>query len=69
MLITFAFVYVLIGAVLWMVLDGLGILKNSFAERLARGNPTSMRVATLATAMMILCWPKFAWAFVKAFRK
>lgn len=66
-LVKAGFVYLAAGSVMWMFMDHLGIVENSFEARLAAGKPVSMRIAVLATVLMILAWPKFAWAFVKPF--
>lgn len=60
-LITPALVYLSIGAVLWLVLDGLGIIDNTFATRAQ----ASSRAMVLATLMMIVGWPVFVFNWLK----
>lgn len=60
-LITAAFIYLSIGSVIWLALDGLGIIDNSFAAR----NQASSRAMVLATLMMILAWPLFIFNWLK----
>lgn len=54
-------VYLSIGGVIWLVLDGLGIIDNTFAARHA----ASKRAQVLATLYMIAGWPLFVYAWVK----
>lgn len=60
-MMTPAMIYASIGAVLWLVLDGLGIIDNTFAAR----NRVSARAMVMATVMMIALWPWFVWSWLK----
>ena len=60
-LITPALIYLSIGGVLWLVLDGLGIIDNTFAAR----TQASSRAMVLATLMMIAGWPLFVFRWLK----
>lgn len=58
-------VYIMIGSVIWMVLDGLGIIQNTFVAR-----PNATRTAmVLATLMMIFAWPRFVYVWIKGMRR
>jgi hypothetical protein len=58
-------VYIMIGSVIWMVLDGLGIIQNTFV---ARPNATKPAMV-LATLMMIFAWPRFVYVWIKGMRR
>lgn len=60
-LVTPALVYLSIGSVLWLVLDGLGIIDNTFAARARK----SKRAMVLATLMMIAGWPAFVVSWLR----
>jgi hypothetical protein len=60
-LITPALIYLSVGGVLWLVLDGLGIIDNTFATR-TRDAKSEM---VLATMMMIVGWPLFVFNWLK----
>jgi len=60
-LVTGTLVYLSIGSGLWVVLDGLGIIDNSFSARTS----ASRRAMVLATLMMILAWPWFVALWVR----
>jgi len=64
-LVTGALVYLSIGSGVWLVLDGLGIIENSFVEHPAK----SGRAMVIATLMMIAGWPVFIWCFFKGLRR
>lgn len=59
-LVTCALVYLSVGSCIWLVLDGLGVIGNTFADRDA-----SRQAMVLATLMMILGWPLFVFWWVK----
>lgn len=59
-LVTVCLVYLIIGSLIWLVLDGLGIIGNTFVERPS----ASFRSLVLASAMMILGWPVFVLSWV-----
>lgn len=52
--ITCALVYCSTGSMIWLILDGLGIINNTFT----RQNPGSGAMVT-ATLFMIVGWPVF----------
>lgn len=60
-LVTGTLVYLSIGSGLWLVLDGLGVIDNTFAARAQ----ASRRAMVLATAMMMVMWPWFVFSWVK----
>jgi uncharacterized membrane protein YfcA len=54
---TLALVYLFIGALLWVVLDGLGVISGSYLDRVAEGRrPSALRMA-VATVLAIVAWP------------
>jgi hypothetical protein len=64
-LVTASLAYLMIGSLVWMLLDGLGIVRNSFEARLARGRPVSFLRGALATAAAILAWPMIVYVFLR----
>lgn len=64
-LVTCTLVYLSVGSLIWLVLDGLGIIENSFVEHPQR----SSRALVFATVMMIVGWPKFVAAWIIGMRK
>lgn len=60
-LVTSALIYLSIGGVIWLVLDGLGIIDSTFAAR----TQASSRAMVLATLMMIFGWPWFVKNWLK----
>lgn len=60
-LVTACLVYLSVGSLIWLLLDGLGIIDNTFA---ARSNATA-RAMVLATLMMIVAWPLFVFTWIK----
>jgi hypothetical protein len=67
-LVTAALIYLSIGAVLWMVLDALGIIQTGLFARASAGIPSSGGAIVLATLMMIVLWPAFVWWWIKGMR-
>lgn len=63
-LVTCALVYLSVGSCIWLVLDGLGVISNSFVERPSAAG----RHVVLATLMMIAGWPWFIWCWVRGMR-
>ena len=61
-LITFLMVYLSIGASLWALLDGAGVVQTRFAAAPLRSRSLAM---VLATLMMIGSWPVFVHRWVK----
>jgi hypothetical protein len=59
-MVTAFLVYCSVGSLIWLVLDGLGIIENTFA---ARNSSTGAMV--LATLFMIVGWPLFVWKWAK----
>ena len=57
--------YLFIGVLLWLVIDGLGIIRESVATRSAHGRPVSGEALAIATVCMIVGWPVFVFAFVR----
>lgn len=64
-LVTAMLIYLSIGAVIWLVLDGLGIIDNTFAAR----TRTSAQAMVLATLMMIAAWPCFVFSWLNGMRR
>lgn len=60
-------VYLSIGSLIWMVLDGLGIIATTYAERRADNTaPALLRGAmVVATVLTILLWPLFVFRMAK----
>ena len=59
-LVTWGLVYLSVGSGIWLVLDGLGVISNSFAAKQSRSG-----ALVLATLMMIVGWPVFIYAWLK----
>lgn len=55
-MVTFALVYLSIGALLWALLDGAGVVQSQFDNTPERSRKLAM---VLATLMMIGGWPVF----------
>lgn len=53
-------IYLSIGSLIWLILDGLGIIDNTYAKR--NSHPRAM---VLATLYMILAWPWFIAMWLK----
>ena len=67
-LVTGGLVYVAIGALIWLVLDGLGVIRNTYLKRAARGERPSTAGMVLATLLLILTWPVFVVGVLSALR-
>jgi hypothetical protein len=65
-LVTCTLVYLSIGAVLWMLLDGLGIIDISHHND---GRPMRKPAAVIAAVSMIVQWPRFVWHWIKGARR
>lgn len=61
-MITFAQIYLSIGAALWALLDGAGVVQTTYAATPLRSRKAAM---VLATLMMIAGWPVFVHGWVK----
>lgn len=61
--ITCVLVYLVCGSCTWVVMDGSGLTRCSF-----EGQPVSRIAIVLASLMMIVAWPVFAWEWVKGLR-
>lgn len=57
--VTCALVYCSTGSMIWLILDGLGIINNTFTRRNA-----GSAAMVLATLMMIVGWPVFTGRWV-----
>jgi hypothetical protein len=64
-MVTGFLVYCFIGSLIWLVLDGLGVIQHTFVTRIRNGKPTSNQAMVLATVMMILFWPLFIARWVR----
>lgn len=60
-IITGCMVYLSVGSMIWLILDGLGVIDNTFAAR----NRSCKRAMVLATIFMIFGWPMFVFSWVK----
>jgi hypothetical protein len=68
-LVTAALWYLFVGAVIWMVLDGLGIPKASVVARRAAGRAVTTRGVVMATLLVIVAWPRFVWVWARGMRR
>lgn len=59
--VTCGLVYLSGGSLIWLVLDGLGIIGNTFVARPS----SSARALVLASLMMIVGWPVFVARWVR----
>lgn len=59
--ITCVLVYLMIGSLIWMILDGLGVIDHSFRER----PHASGKALVLASLMMIFGWPVFIYCWLR----
>ncbi len=57
-------IYLFIGSVIWLVIDGLGIIRATVVMRSAHA-PVSGAALTIATVAMIVFWPLFTLRFLK----
>lgn len=57
--------YLAIGFVIWLVMDGLGIIADTVAARSAHGRPVRAPALTIATVWLIVMWPMVVWAVVR----
>lgn len=60
-LVTCFLVYLSIGSLIWLVLDGLGVIDHSFRVR----PHSSGKALVLASAMMIVGWPAFIYCWLR----
>lgn len=58
-------VYLSIGALIWLVIERLGIVRQTYDAAVARGEPRTKTGTVMATAMVIVGWPRFVWMWVK----
>jgi hypothetical protein len=63
--VTCSLVYLSIGALIWLLLDCLGVINSSFTAARSGAKPSSPQALVLATAMMIAAWPLFVFVWVK----
>lgn len=62
---TIVFGYLAVGAVIWIVLDRLGVIAKTHRARVARGASTVLLHYTIATLFVIFGWPIFAVRYVR----
>lgn len=55
--VTLALVYLFIGSLLWVVLDGLGVMNRAYHARRESGIPPSPVQMVLAIGIGIVAWP------------
>lgn len=65
-LILFALIHISIGTAVWMLLYGLGLVDYQRRVWAARGQELPPAAFALAILMVIVLWPKFVVAFVRA---
>lgn len=68
-LVTLLLWWLLVGAVIWMVLDGLGIVRESVEVRRAAGRSATTAGVVLATLLVIIAWPAFVFVWAKGMRR
>lgn len=68
-LITALLWYAFVGSVIWMFLDGLGIISSNVLARRASGKPATMGTLVRATLLVIFAWPAFVWLWIKGMRR
>jgi hypothetical protein len=64
-IVTVLFVYIMIGAVILIALDRLGIVARTFVSR----PDVSPRALVLASLMVVAAWPMFVWVWCKGLRQ
>lgn len=69
MIVTFALWWLFIGACVWVLLDAQGIFADYSRDAAARGRPVRWPGLVMATAVMIVAWPWFAWVMLCKLRK
>lgn len=57
-------IWLMIGSLIWVFIDGLGVIENTFVARARSGRPMTKNAMVLATLMMIVGWPVFIWSWV-----
>ena len=67
-LVTGSLIYIAIGALVWCLIDGLGVIRNTYLKRAARGERPSTAGMVLATLLLILTWPRFVIGALSALR-
>lgn len=65
-LVTCLLVWIAAGSVVWMVLEGFGLIGAQLADWHERGKRLSPLAFGMAVAMVILAWPVFVAAFARA---
>ena len=56
-------IWLLIGSLVWMTMDGVGIVSDTYALWLREGRAPSAGVMVVATIYAIVVWPYFVWKF------
>jgi uncharacterized membrane protein YdjX (TVP38/TMEM64 family) len=67
-IVTCILIYLAIGAVLWMLLDGLGFVRAQILDWNARGKKLSALSFFLAILLVVVAWPKFVWVMLRGVR-
>lgn len=57
--------YLTVGALVWLGMDGLGIIAESVAARSAHGKQVTRGGVALASVWMICVWPVFVFALMR----
>lgn len=65
-LVTVSLVWIAAGSVVWMVLEGFGLIGAQLADWRARGRRLSPIAFGMAVVLVILAWPVFVAAFARA---
>jgi hypothetical protein len=63
--VTCVLVYLEIGSLIWMVLDGLGLVQAGYLASRARGEASPAGALVLATMMVIVLWPRLVFIWLK----
>ena len=58
-------VYLSIGAMIWLLLDGLGLVRAGYLASRARAEASPGGALVLATLMVIVLWPRLVFMWLK----
>jgi hypothetical protein len=64
-MIAVAEIYLSIGGVIWLLLDGLGIVSESHVQRVASGKPIDMLGIVVHTVELVAFWPLYVWIWLR----
>jgi hypothetical protein len=63
-LVNYAFAYVLIGAVIWMLMFSAGLITETLQKRIAAGDAAPHFALVLASVAVVVAWPLMVIVFV-----